>query len=130
MRMDDHRAPHRMGFGLFIFFALVVVLLPTPLNSRPSMRRLTMCTVHPWMRWSACGTGSDARPVKHWALVESIPDAPETALVARDDLPALTDRIDTLRVRGTRTRWHRARPSTMKELFTLHDSVADYHLRI
>src|SRR5690606_32654917 len=123
-----------MGFGLFIFFALVVVLLTnrTIENSRsintqinnvygPSVDALVRLrlsngpvensrTINALSN-TVYGPSVDALVrlrnlvvnartlVKHWALVESIPDAPEkTALVTltENDLPALIDRIDTL----------------------------------
>ena len=92
-----------LGFGLFIFFALVVVLLTSRAIGESRSINAQISDVY--------GPSVDAlvrlrnlvvnarTMVKHWALVESIPDAPEkTALVALTDqeLPALIDRIDTL----------------------------------
>ena len=66
--------------------------------------------------------------IKHWALVESIPDAPEkTALLqlTEHDLPALIDRIDTLQ-----SAWDKDEVASMSRafqdmsvLFAMHDSV-------
>src|SRR5690606_28686666 len=92
-----------MGFGLFIFFALVVVLLTnrTIENSRPINTQINNVygpSVDALVRLRNLVVNARTL-VKHWALVESIPDAPEkTALVnlTENDLPALIDRIDTL----------------------------------
>ena len=92
-----------MGFGLFIFFALVVVVLTNRTLERsrsineqinevysPSVDalvRLRNLTVNAHML------------IKHWALLESRADAPEkTALLEITDkeLPGLLDRVDTL----------------------------------
>jgi serine phosphatase RsbU (regulator of sigma subunit) len=92
-----------MGFGLFIFFALLVVVLTNRslersrhINTRinevcsPSVEALSqlrnlVVTAH----------GS----IKHWALIESRADAPEKTELVRlrtQELPALLDRLDTL----------------------------------
>ncbi len=121
-----------LGFGLFIFFALVVVLLTSRAIGESRSINAQISDVY--------GPSVDAlvrlrnlvvnarTMVKHWALVESIPDAPEkTALVALTDqeLPALIDRIDTLQ-----TFWDKDEVAYMSRtfqdmsaLFALHDSV-------
>lgn len=121
-----------LGFGLFIFFALVVVVLTNraigdsrSINSQisnvygPSVDALVRLR----------GLVVNARTlVKHWALVESIPDAPEkTTLVAltEHDLPEVIDRIDTLQAF-----WDKDEVASMSRafqdmsvLFTMHDSI-------
>ncbi|HRN35923.1 MAG TPA: SpoIIE family protein phosphatase [Flavobacteriales bacterium] len=121
-----------MGFGLFIFFALVVVVLTNRTIERSRSINTQINSVY--------GPSVDALVrlrnlvvnartlVKHWALVESIPDAPEkTALVklTSNDLPALLDRIDTLQ-----EAWDKDEVALMSRtfhdmsgLFALHDSV-------
>jgi len=92
-----------MGFGLFIFFALLVVLLTNRTLERSRSINAQINTVY--------GPSVDALVrlrnlvqtahmlIKYWAVTESIPDAPEkTTLIAltEKELPALLDRIDTL----------------------------------
>lgn len=121
-----------MGFGLFIFFALVVVLLTNRTLERSRSINTQINGVY--------GPSVDALVrlrnlvinsrtlIKHWALVESIPDAPEkTALVelTQHELPLLMDRIDMLEAG-----WDRQEVSLMNKtfiemaaLFAMHDSV-------
>lgn len=121
-----------MGFGLFIFFAMVVVLLTSRAIDQSRSINSQISNVY--------GPSVDALVrlrnlvvnartlVKHWALVESIPDAPEkTALVSltEHELPALMDRIDTLQAS-----WDKDEVASMSRafddmhaLFALHDSV-------
>lgn len=121
-----------MGFGLFIFFALVVVLLTnrTIENSRSINAQINNVygpSVDALVRLRNLVVNARTL-VKHWALVESIPDAPEkTALVSltENDLPALIDRIDTLQAW-----WDKDEVASMSRafqdmsvLFALHDSV-------
>ena len=121
-----------MGFGLFIFFALIVVLLTnrTIENSRSINAQISNVyapSVDALVRLRNLVVNARTL-IKHWALVESIPDAPEkTALVAltEHDLPALLDRIDTLQAF-----WDKDDVASMgrafqdmKVLFTMHDSV-------
>ena len=92
-----------MGFGLFIFFALLVVLLTNRTLERSRSINAQINSVY--------GPSVDALVrlrnlvqsaqmlIKYWAVTESIPDAPEkTALITltEKELPALLDRIDTL----------------------------------
>ncbi|MCC6838983.1 MAG: SpoIIE family protein phosphatase [Flavobacteriales bacterium] len=92
-----------LGFGLFIFFALVVVVLTNGTIERSRTINQQINNVY--------GPSVDALVrvrnlvvtartlAKHWALVESIPDAPEKAALIKltdQDLPLLIDRIDTL----------------------------------
>src|SRR5690606_32315616 len=121
-----------MGFGLFIFFALVVVLLTnrTIENSRSINTQINNVygpSVDALVRLRNLVVNARTL-VKHWALVESIPDAPEkTALVnlTENDLPALIDRIDTLQAW-----WDKDEVASMSRvfqdmsvLFAMHDSV-------
>lgn len=121
-----------MGFGLFIFFALVVVLLT---NRTLEHSRSINAQIN-----GVYGPSVDALVrlrnliinarmlIKHWALVESIPDAPEkTALLDLTDheLPMLMDRIDTLQ-----GGWDKEEVALMNRTFTdmnalfaMHDSV-------
>lgn len=92
-----------MGFGLFIFFALIVVLLTN--RSLEGSRKINeeinqvySPSVDALVRLQNL-TVSSHMLIKHWALLESRTDAPEkTALVdlTENELPALLDRIDTL----------------------------------
>jgi serine phosphatase RsbU (regulator of sigma subunit) len=92
-----------MGFGLFIFFALVVVLLTNRSleGSRKINEQINQVyspSVDALVRLQNL-TVSSHMLIKHWALLESRADAPEkTALVelTEKELPALLDRIDTL----------------------------------
>ncbi|MBX2973669.1 MAG: SpoIIE family protein phosphatase [Flavobacteriales bacterium] len=121
-----------MGFGLFIFFALLVVILTNRTLERsrgindeinnvysPSVDalvRLRNLTVNAHML------------IKHWALLESRADAPEkTNLVelTNKELPQLLDRIDTLMAD-----WEHSEVALMgqitvemRELFALHDRI-------
>ena len=121
-----------IGFGLFIFFALVVVLLTNSTIERSREINAQINNVY--------GPSVDALVrlrnlvvnartlTKHWALVESIPDAPEkTALtkLSTHDLPGLIDRIDTLQAW-----WGKDEVASMGRafqdmsvLFALQDSV-------
>ncbi len=121
-----------LGFGLFIFFALVVVVLTNRTIERSRTINQQINSVY--------GPSVDALVrlrnlvvnaktlTKHWALVESIPDAPEkTALLklTDQDLPLLIDRIDTLQ-----SWWDKEEVAAMNRtfqdmsvLFALQDSV-------
>ncbi|HOY27454.1 MAG TPA: SpoIIE family protein phosphatase [Flavobacteriales bacterium] len=121
-----------MGFGLFIFFALLVVILTNSTLERsrtindqinnvysPSVDalvRLRNLTVNAHML------------IKHWALLESRADAPEkTNLVdlTNRELPQLLDQIDTLMAD-----WEHEEVALMgqitvemRELFDLHERI-------
>ena len=121
-----------IGFGLFIFFALVVVLIT---NSTIEKSRSINTQIN-----NVYGPSVDALVrlrnlvvnartlIKHWALVESIPDAPEKTALLRlteRDLPGLIDRIDTLQ-----SSWGKEDVASMSRafqdmsvLFAMHDSV-------
>ncbi|MFZ1659848.1 MAG: SpoIIE family protein phosphatase, partial [Flavobacteriales bacterium] len=121
-----------MGFGLFIFFAIMVLVLTN--NTLMSTRALNNQIGNVYAP-SVDGVVRlrnlvvNARTlVKHWALVESIPDAPEkTALqkISEKDLPLLMDRIDTLQ-----GGWDKNEVALMSRafadmstLFEMHDNV-------
>lgn len=121
-----------MGFGLFIFFALLVVILTNSTLERsrtindqinnvysPSVDalvKLRNLTVNAHML------------IKHWALLESRADAPEkTNLVdlTNRELPQLLDQIDTLMAD-----WEHEEVALMgqitvemRELFDLHERI-------
>ncbi len=114
-----------MGFGLFIFFALLVVFLTNRSLERSRAINDQINTVY--------GPSVDALVrlrnlvlnaqmlTKHWALTESRTDAPEkTSLVALTDqeLPRIIDRIDTL-TGG----WEREEVALMSKCFTEMDKL-------
>lgn len=121
-----------LGFGLFIFFALVVVVFTSRTIERSRQINQQINSVY--------GPSVDvlvhlrnlvvnARTlVKHWALVESLPDAPEKVALLRltnHELPDLIDRIDTLQAY-----WEKDEVAAMSRafhdmnvLFLLQDSV-------
>jgi serine phosphatase RsbU (regulator of sigma subunit) len=121
-----------MGFGLFIFFVLVVVLLTNRSlgDSRSINEQINQVyspSVDALVRVRNLMVSSHML-IKHWALLESRADAPEkTALVAltQEELPQLLDRIDTLM-----THWDPQEVALMnrisgemRTLFDLHDRI-------
>jgi len=92
-----------MGFGLFIFFALLVVVLTNNTLERSrgindQINHVYSPSVDALVRLRNLTMNSQML-IKHWALLESRTDAPEkTALVriTSQELPRLLDRIDTL----------------------------------
>lgn len=92
-----------MGFGLFIFFALLVVMLTNSTLEKgrginDQINQVYSPSVDALVRLRNLTMNSQML-IKHWALLESRADAPEkTALVriTSQELPALLDRIDTL----------------------------------
>lgn len=92
-----------MGFGLFIFFSLIVAVLTN--RSLEESRRINAQinevyspSVDATVRLRNLLVNAHML-IKHWALLESRADAPEkTALleIGRHELPALLDRVDTL----------------------------------
>ncbi|MDX9751648.1 MAG: HAMP domain-containing protein, partial [Flavobacteriales bacterium] len=91
------------GFGLFIFFALVVVVLTNTALERSrtineQINQVYSPSVDVLVRLRNLTTNAHML-IKHWALLESRADAPEkTALLALtgEELPRLMDRVDTL----------------------------------
>lgn len=121
-----------LGFGLFIFFALLVVLLTnrTLERSRGINREINEVyapSVDALVRLRNL-TVTSHMLIKHWALLESRADAREkTALIAITtlELPRVLDQIDTLM-----GRWEPAEVAIMsnvsarlEEMFALHDEV-------
>lgn len=121
-----------MGFGLFIFFALLVVILTNSTLERSrsindQINRVYSPSVDALVRMRNL-TVSSHMLIKHWALLESRTDAPEkTALVdiTNRELPQLLDRIDTLM-----GEWEHQEVALMgqitvemRDLFDLHDTI-------
>lgn len=92
-----------MGFGLFIFFALLVVVLTNRTLERSrsineEINQVYSPSVDALVRLRNVSVSSHML-IKHWALLESRADAPEkTQLVeiTTQQLPAILDRLDTL----------------------------------
>src|SRR5690606_28481050 len=121
-----------IGFGLFIFFAAVVVFLTNRAieESRSINAQISQVygpSVDALVRLRNLVVNARTL-VKHWALVESIPDAPEKmglVNLTEHELPAVMDRIDTLQAF-----WDKEDVASMgrvfqdmSNLFALHDSV-------
>lgn len=123
-----------LGFGLFIFFALLVVLLT---NRSLERSREINAEIN-----EVCSPSVDALVglrnltvrshmlIKHWALIESRADAPEkTTLVeiTTQRIPAALDQIDTLMGHWSQdevailTQVH----AQLNELLKLHDQVKE-----
>lgn len=123
-----------MGFGLFIFFALLVVLLTNRTLERSrhindQINHVYSPSVDALVHLRNVLVNAHML-IKHWAQVESIPDAPEkTALVelTTQDLPAVLDRIDTLSAHWGKEEvalFNRT-TSEMQELFIMHDRIKE-----
>jgi serine phosphatase RsbU (regulator of sigma subunit)/HAMP domain-containing protein len=121
-----------MGFGLFIFFALLVVVLTNRTLERSrsindEINRVYSPSVDALVRLRNL-TVSSHMLIKHWALLESRADAPEkTSLVeiTTQQLPRLLDQIDTLM-----GRWGPDEVALMNgvtkelgEMFELHEQI-------
>jgi serine phosphatase RsbU (regulator of sigma subunit)/HAMP domain-containing protein len=121
-----------MGFGLFIFFALVVVVLTNNTLERSraineQINQVYSPSVDALVRLRNLTVNAHML-IKHWALLESRADAPEkTSLVevTTHELPALLDRVDTLMAR-----WDREEVALMGHvtaemdvLFGLHEEI-------
>lgn len=121
-----------MGFGLFIFFALLVVFLTNRTLERSrgindQINQVYSPSVDALVRLRNLTVNAHML-IKHWALLESRADAPEkTALMDITDreLPQLLDRIDTL-MAG----WGHEEVALMgritvemRDLFDLHDKI-------
>ncbi len=120
------------GFGLFIFFAIVVMVLTNTALERGRALNTRINEVY--------GPSVDALVqlknlvlnarmlIKHWALVVSIPDAPEkTTLIGLTDqeLPELLDRIDTLSAH-----WDKEEVAMMSKVALEMDSLFGLHDRV
>ena len=121
-----------IGFGLFIFFAVLVIVFTsnTLMRTRAINTQIGITyapSVDAVVRLRNLVVNARTL-VKHWALVESIPDAPEkTALqkISEKELPMLMDRIDTLQ-----GGWDKNEVALMSRafadmntLFEMHDNV-------
>lgn len=121
-----------MGFGLFIFFALLVVVLTNRTLERSrgineEINQVYSPSVDALVRLRNL-TVSSHMLIKHWALLESRADAPEkTALVeiTTQELPRLLDRIDTLMAH-----WGRDEVALMNQVSTELDVLFEQHERI
>jgi len=121
-----------MGFGLFIFFALLVVILTNSTLERSrsindQINRVYSPSVDVLVRLRNLTVNSHML-IKHWALLESRTDAPEkTALVdiTNRDLPQLLDRIDTLM-----GQWDHDEVALMGQITVEMRSLFDLHDRI
>jgi serine phosphatase RsbU (regulator of sigma subunit)/HAMP domain-containing protein len=121
-----------MGFGLFIFFAMLVVLLTNRTLERSrsindQINNVYAPSVDALVQLRNVLVNAHML-IKHWAQVESIPDAPEkTALVelTTQDLPVIMDRIDTLSAH-----WGKEEvallnrtAAEMQAMFDIHDRI-------
>ncbi|MEX1132816.1 MAG: SpoIIE family protein phosphatase [Flavobacteriales bacterium] len=121
-----------MGFGLFIFFALVVVLLTNrslegSRTINEQINRVYSPSVDALVRMRNLIVSSHML-IKHWALLESRTDAPEkTALtvLTQEELPMLLDRLDTLMADWDSQEVARMNRVTgeMRTLFDIHDRI-------
>lgn len=121
-----------MGFGLFIFFALVVVLLTNRTLERSrsindQINQVYSPSVDALVRLRNLIVNAQML-IKYWAITESIPDAPEkTQLIELTDheLPRLLDRIDTLSGEWDKEEVALLNRSfaEMDELFSTHDRI-------
>jgi HAMP domain-containing protein len=123
-----------MGFGLFIFFALLVVILTNRTLERSrdindQINQVYSPSVDALVRLRNLTVNAHML-IKHWALLESRTDAPEkSALVelTNQDLPALLDRVDTLMAS-----WERDEVALMNQItsemhtmFQIHDRIKE-----
>ena len=123
-----------MGFGLFIFFALLVVFLTNRTLERSrsineEINQVYSPSVDALVRLRNLIVNAHML-IKYWAITESIPDAPEkTSLVDLTDhqLPRLMDRIDTLSGAWDKEEVALLNRSfaEMHDLFELHDEVKE-----
>lgn len=123
-----------MGFGLFIFFALLVVILTNSTLERSrsindQINKVYAPSVDALVRLRNLVVNSQML-IKHWALLESRADAPEKTIlveITTQDLPAQLDRIDTLMAS-----WEHEEVALMgqitvemRELYELHDRIKE-----
>lgn len=123
-----------MGFGLFIFFALLVVILTNRTLERSrsindEINNVYAPSVDALVRLRNLTVNSQML-IKHWALLESRADAPEKTnlvYITTQDLPKVLDRIDTLMAN-----WEHEEVALMgqitvemRELFELHTRIKD-----
>ncbi len=121
-----------MGFGLFITFALLVVFLTNSTLERSrsindQINQVYSPSVDALVRLRNLLVNAHML-IKHWALVESIPDAPEkTALIelSSRQLPELLDQLDTLSAD-----WDREEVALMNRVFGEMDALFVMHTQI
>ncbi len=121
-----------MGFGLFIFFALVVVVLTNRTLERSrvineQINQVYSPSVDALVRLRNL-TVNGHMLIKHWALLESRADAPEkTALIeiTEKELPGILDRVDTLMAH-----WDREEVAIMSRITVELRVLFDLHERI
>ena len=121
-----------MGFGLFIFFALLVVLLTNSTlersrNINEQINRVYGPSVDALVRLRNLVLSAQML-IKHWALTESRTDAPEkTALsqLTNEELPRMIDRIDTLSAQ-----WDKEEVALLNKCFSEMDKLFAMHGRI
>jgi serine phosphatase RsbU (regulator of sigma subunit) len=121
-----------MGFGLFIFFAALVVVLTnrTLERSRAINEQIDQVyapSVDALVRLRNLMVSSHML-VKHWALLESRADAPEKTELVRltnEELPVLLDRIDTLM-----NDWSHEEVALMNQVTTKMGGLFEVHDRI
>ena len=123
-----------MGFGLFIFFALVVVIITNRAldRSRTINERIEVVytpSVDALVHLRNVLVNAHML-VKHWALVESKAEAPEkTALITltTQELPSLLDRLDTLSANWSpdEVAMLNSTTSEMGKLFAMHDRIKE-----
>jgi serine phosphatase RsbU (regulator of sigma subunit)/HAMP domain-containing protein len=121
-----------MGFGLFIFFALLVVILTNRTlersrNINDQINLVYSPSVDALVRLRNLSLNAH-RLIKHWALLESRADAPEkSALVelTNQELPALLDRIDTLMAS-----WDQEEVAMMNQITAELDEMFELHAQV
>ncbi len=121
-----------MGFGLFIFFALIVVILTNRTLERSraineQINQVYSPSVDALVRLRNL-TVNGHMLIKHWALLESRADAPEkTALVelTTHELPRLLDRVDTLMAD-----WDHEEVALMELVTAEMNALFEFHERI
>ncbi len=121
-----------LGFGLFIFFALVVVVLTNRTLERSrtindQINQVYSPSVDALVRLKNLIVNAHML-IKHWAMVESIPDAREKSALAEIDqkeLPALLDRLDTLSAN-----WDREEVALLSRVFSEMDALFRTHDRV
>lgn len=121
-----------MGFGLFIFFALLVVILTNRALERSratndQINQVYSPSVDALVRLRNLTVNAHML-IKHWALLESRADAPEkTNLMdlTNEELPRLLDRIDTLMAE-----WPHEEVALMGQISVEMRALFDIHDRI
>lgn len=121
-----------MGFGLFIFFALLVVVLTNRTLERSrvineQINQVYSPSVDALVRLRNLTVNAHML-IKHWALLESRADAPEKTELIRlttQELPHLLDRLDTLMANWDHEEVALMGQITgeMQKLFVQHDEI-------